>query len=125
MNLRSIDLNLLVIFDALMTERSITRAARKVGITPSAMSHALQRLRQRWAPGLQAATLVDQPLSGGDAARSPRRQPKNDPGPLPVPVASDRVERRRADDRRQAGPRRPVAPGGRYDLKSGRGHPDI
>ena len=46
LNLRSIDLNLLVIFDALMAERSITGAARKVGITPSAMSHALHRLRQ-------------------------------------------------------------------------------
>src|ERR1700730_15268902 len=45
MNLRSIDLNLLVIFDALMAERSIAGAARKVGITPSAMSHALRRLR--------------------------------------------------------------------------------
>jgi DNA-binding transcriptional LysR family regulator len=45
MNLRSIDLNLLVIFDALMAERNITHAARKVGITPSAMSHALRRLR--------------------------------------------------------------------------------
>jgi DNA-binding transcriptional LysR family regulator len=45
MNLRSIDLNLLVIFDALMAERNITRAARKIGITPSAMSHALRRLR--------------------------------------------------------------------------------
>ena len=46
MNLRSIDLNLLVFFDALITERSITGAARKVGISPSAMSHALSRLRQ-------------------------------------------------------------------------------
>src|SRR5947199_6743817 len=46
MNLRSIDLNLLVFFDALITERSITRAAQKVGISPSAMSHALSRLRQ-------------------------------------------------------------------------------
>ncbi len=46
MNLRSIDLNLLVIFDALMAERSITGAACKVGITPSAMSHALHRLRR-------------------------------------------------------------------------------
>jgi DNA-binding transcriptional LysR family regulator len=45
MNLRSIDLNLLVIFDALMAERNITRAASRVGITPSAMSHALRRLR--------------------------------------------------------------------------------
>jgi molybdate transport repressor ModE-like protein len=45
MNLRSIDLNLLVIFDAVMTEKSISAAARKVGMSPSAASHALQRLR--------------------------------------------------------------------------------
>lgn len=45
MNLRSLDLNLLVIFDALMTERSITRAASRIGMTPSAVSHALRRLR--------------------------------------------------------------------------------
>jgi hypothetical protein len=38
MSLRSIDLNLLVIFDALMAENSITGAARKVGITPSSSS---------------------------------------------------------------------------------------
>jgi DNA-binding transcriptional LysR family regulator len=45
MNLRCIDLNLLVIFDALMAEKSVSAAARKVGMTPSAASHALQRLR--------------------------------------------------------------------------------
>ena len=45
MNLRSLDLNLLVIFDGLMTERSITRAASRIGMTPSAVSHALRRLR--------------------------------------------------------------------------------
>ena len=45
MNLRSLDLNLLVIFDTLMTERSITRAASRIGMTPSAVSHALRRLR--------------------------------------------------------------------------------
>jgi DNA-binding transcriptional LysR family regulator len=45
MDLRRIDLNLLVIFDALMAERSISRAARKIGLTPSAVSHALRRLR--------------------------------------------------------------------------------
>ena len=46
MNLRCIDLNLLVVFDALIATRSITRAARKVGVSQSAMSHALRRLRQ-------------------------------------------------------------------------------
>lgn len=44
-NLRSIDLNLLVFFDALMSERHVTRAANKVAISQSAMSNALSRLR--------------------------------------------------------------------------------
>jgi DNA-binding transcriptional LysR family regulator len=39
------DLNLLLAFDALWTERQVTRAARRVGLTQSAMSHALRRLR--------------------------------------------------------------------------------
>jgi DNA-binding transcriptional LysR family regulator len=36
MNLRSIDLNLLVIFDAIAAERNIGRAAEKVGLSQSA-----------------------------------------------------------------------------------------
>lgn len=46
MNLRGIDLNLLVIFEAVMAEKSIAAAARSVGMSPSALSHALSRLRQ-------------------------------------------------------------------------------
>ncbi|MEZ5802096.1 MAG: LysR family transcriptional regulator [Rhizobiaceae bacterium] len=45
MNLRSIDLNLLVVFDALMSTRHVTRAAEKVGLSQPAMSNALRRLR--------------------------------------------------------------------------------
>lgn len=45
MNLRSIDLNLLVAFDALVSERSATRAANALGVTQPAVSHALKRLR--------------------------------------------------------------------------------
>lgn len=45
MNLRSIDLNLLVIFDALMTERHVTRAAVRIAMSQPAMSNALSRLR--------------------------------------------------------------------------------
>ncbi|WP_257221808.1 LysR family transcriptional regulator [Pseudomonas atacamensis] len=45
MNLRSIDLNLLVIFDALMAERHVTRAAQRIPMTQPAMSNALARLR--------------------------------------------------------------------------------
>lgn len=44
-NLASIDLNLLVVFDALVGERNVTRAASRVGLTQPAASHALSRLR--------------------------------------------------------------------------------
>src|SRR5262245_45300187 len=45
MQLSSVDLNLLVALDALLEERSVTGAARRVALSPSAMSHALARLR--------------------------------------------------------------------------------
>ncbi len=44
-NLSGIDRNLLVALDALLTERSVTRAATRVGLGQSAMSHNLARLR--------------------------------------------------------------------------------
>jgi DNA-binding transcriptional LysR family regulator len=40
-----IDLNLLVVFDALMLERNVTRAARRLALSQPALSHALSRLR--------------------------------------------------------------------------------
>ena len=43
--LHRIDLNLLVALDALTRERSVTRAAERAGVTQSAMSHTLRRLR--------------------------------------------------------------------------------
>lgn len=45
MNLRSIDLNLLVVFDALASHRHVSRAAAQVGLSQPAMSNALRRLR--------------------------------------------------------------------------------
>jgi DNA-binding transcriptional LysR family regulator len=45
MNLSSIDLNLLVALDALISEAHVGRAARKIGLSQPAASHALQRLR--------------------------------------------------------------------------------
>ncbi|WP_299753159.1 LysR family transcriptional regulator [Devosia sp.] len=39
------DLNLLVVFDAVMRERSVTRAAERLSISQPALSHALRRLR--------------------------------------------------------------------------------
>src|SRR5262249_22265619 len=41
----SLDLNLLEALDALLGERNVTRAAARLGISQSAMSHKLARLR--------------------------------------------------------------------------------
>ena len=45
MDFHGIDLNLLAAFDALMSERNVTRAAARVGVSQPAMSAALSRLR--------------------------------------------------------------------------------
>lgn len=42
---QTLDLNLLRVFDALAEEKSVTRAGRRLGLTQSAVSHALNRLR--------------------------------------------------------------------------------
>lgn len=62
MNLRSIDLNLLVVLNALLTDLHVTRAADRIGLSQPAMSNALSRLRHifndellvRTANGMQA-----------------------------------------------------------------------
>lgn len=68
MNVRDIDLNLLVMLDALLRERSVTRAARVMNITQPAMSNALKRLRTllgdpilvRTASGMQPTARAEQ-----------------------------------------------------------------
>jgi LysR family transcriptional regulator, mexEF-oprN operon transcriptional activator len=45
-NLADIDLNLLVAFDALLSERSVSEAASRLGLTQPAMSKRLAKLRQ-------------------------------------------------------------------------------
>src|SRR5262249_23923575 len=45
MNLAGIDLNLLLVFDALMAERQVTRAGQRIGLSQPAVSAALNRLR--------------------------------------------------------------------------------
>lgn len=45
MHIRRIDFNLLAVFDVIMAERSLSRAAVRLGMSQSAVSHALRRLR--------------------------------------------------------------------------------
>jgi DNA-binding transcriptional LysR family regulator len=87
-DLRRVDLNLLVLFEVLMAERSVTRAAERLGRTQSAVSHALARLREQLtdpllvksAGGMQpspfALELVEQVrpiLAGVQRVLSPRK----------------------------------------------------
>jgi DNA-binding transcriptional LysR family regulator len=46
LNFRTLDLNLLRVFNEVMTERSLTRAASKLSLTQPAVSNALRRLRE-------------------------------------------------------------------------------
>ncbi len=67
MNLRNIDLNLLVVFDELMVSRNLTRAAEKLCLSQSAISQSLKRLR----------ALMDDPLlvrSGNEMLVTERAQ---------------------------------------------------
>src|SRR5215217_1258191 len=52
LDLSGINLNLVVALDALLTEGNVTRAATRVGITQSAMSHALRQLREQLGDAL-------------------------------------------------------------------------
>lgn len=88
MNLRTLDLNLLLVFDAVYTERSISRAAFKLHLSQPTVSNALARLRERLGDALfersaqgmaptpraktlaepirQALALLERGLRGGD-----------------------------------------------------------
>ena len=46
LNFRTFDLNLLRVFDEVMTERSLTRAAQNLSLTQPAVSNAMRRLRE-------------------------------------------------------------------------------
>jgi DNA-binding transcriptional LysR family regulator len=53
-DLRRVDLNLLVVFEMLMTERHVGRAAQRLHVSQSAVSHALGRLRELFGDPLFA-----------------------------------------------------------------------
>lgn len=64
----SVDLNLLIVFDAIMQQHSLTRAGRRLGLSQPATSHALARLRTmlndelfvRTPDGMQPTTRAEQ-----------------------------------------------------------------
>lgn len=88
-NLRQLDLNLLVVFDAVMTERSVTRVAARLAMTQSSVSHALARLRISLQDELFVRApegMVPTPFAADLA--------------LPVKRALETIERAIADSRR-------------------------
>jgi DNA-binding transcriptional LysR family regulator len=78
-HLAALDLNLLVHLDALLAERHVTRAARRVGLTQSAMSRSLAKLRGHLGDALLvrgAGGLVPTPRA--EALRGPLRRALDD-----------------------------------------------
>jgi len=74
MQLSSVDLNLLVVLDAVLAEGSVKQAARRVNLSPSATSHALGRLRELFDdPLLVRAGRRLVPTARGEALRGPVR----------------------------------------------------
>jgi len=107
MNIRTVNLNHLVTFDALMAERNVTRAANRVGVTQSAVSNALRQLRVMFddplfvrrangieptARALALAEPVGRGLAAFESALSPAKfEPKHSTRSFVV-AASDYVE---------------------------------
>jgi DNA-binding transcriptional LysR family regulator len=74
MNLRSLDLNLLVALEALLAERHVTRAANRIGLSQPAMSNALSRLRRIFRDDLLVRTALGmQPTAQAELLREPLR----------------------------------------------------
>ena len=100
MNLSALDLNLLVVLDALLREASVGRAAQAVGLSQPAASHALARLR----------VLFDDPL----LARTGQRMeltPRAEALRRPVELALEQVAATRLAALERAGPGRVAGDG--------------
>jgi DNA-binding transcriptional LysR family regulator len=97
MRLRSLDLNLLLVFDAVMRERSVLRAADTLAISQPAVSHALNRLRHALKDKLFVRTPSGMlPTPRAEALALPVRKALND---LQLAVEGDRFDPAKADRR--------------------------
>lgn len=75
MNLRSIDMNLLVILDVLLDEQHVGRAAERVGLSQPAMSAALQRCRHLFRDELlERSRGTMRPTPKADSLRQPLKE---------------------------------------------------
>lgn len=100
MNLSAVDLNLLVVLEALLEERNVTRAGRRVGLSQPAASNALHRLREllgdpllvRVGRGLQLTPRAEQLRPGLRQALEGLRGVLKSPEPF-QPAASREVFR--------------------------------
>lgn len=82
-DISGVDLNLLVALDALLAEAHVTRAARRVGLSQPAMSHALSRLRELFDdPLLVRAGRGMVPTPRAEALRGPLARVLGDIGRL-------------------------------------------
>jgi DNA-binding transcriptional LysR family regulator len=74
LNFRTLDLNLLRVFDVVMVERNVTRAAERLSMTQPAVSNALRRLREAigeelFVPGSTGVTPTPQAVALWPAVR--------------------------------------------------------
>lgn len=89
-HLRAIDLNLLVVLDVLLDERHVTRAAARLGLSQSATSNALERLRALLGdPLLERAAKGMRATPRAEALRAPLREALGEISRIVVSAGAD------------------------------------
>ena len=89
-NIRSVDLNLLVVFDALFDERSVSRAAERLAVTQPTVSGLLKRLRHTFSDQLFLRTSHGiLPTPRAEALAGPVKELLADAQSLVTPEAFD------------------------------------
>jgi DNA-binding transcriptional LysR family regulator len=95
-NLASVDLNLLIALEALLEEAHVGRAAKRVGLSQPAMSHALRRLRELLGDALLVRTGGEMlPTARAEQLRGPLAAALEQVRALLSPVTFEPAESRR------------------------------